>query len=214
MGSYNYKNVDIERISHAAFKLSNGGIVVYIDPYNIPEATKDGDVVICTHDHFDHCSPTDIKKVAKPDATIVAPGNCRGKIKDLGLEFIQLDPGEEKEVKGVSIRAIPAYNIGKRFHPKAYGGIGVIVKIAGVSVYHAGDTDFIPEMKELEGKVDVALLPVSGVYVMDVDEAVKAAEAIKPKVVIPMHYGAIVGSDRDAEAFREKVSGKYGVVII
>ena len=121
-------------------------------------------------------------------------------------------PGDRLTVKGVDIEAVPAYNVNKEFHPKNAEMLGFIVTIDGVRLYHAGDTDFIPEMNGL--KVDIALLPVSGTYVMTADEAVQAAQAIELKVAIPMHYGAIVGEKSDAENFRGQLAGKIEVVIL
>lgn len=214
MKALEFGGVVIERIRHAGFRLSGGGATVYIDPFKVPRSPIDGDVVICTHDHFDHCSPEDVKKVAKKSAAIVASVNCEGKIKRLGFEYKLLRPGEAVSIRGVEVKAVPAYNVGKQYHTRDYQGIGVVVKLAGVTVYHAGDTDFVPEMERLKGVVDVALLPVSGVYVMDVSEAVKAALAIAPKVAIPMHYGEIVGSAGEAEAFKRALEGKVRVEIL
>ena len=212
-GVFEYKGVKIERIVHAAFRIEGAGKVVYIDPFQIPSSRRDGDIVICTHDHFDHCSPDDIRKVAKADAVVVAPPNCAGKVRALGLEYVKLEAGRGVEVKGVKVGAVPAYNVDKRYHPKAYGGIGVIVELAGLRIYHAGDTDLIPEMAQL-GEVDVALLPVSGTYVMTAEEAARAAEVIKPKIAIPMHYGTIVGSEKDADRFKRLLEGKVEVVVV
>ena len=209
-----FEGMVIERIRHAGFRLSSGGVTVYIDPFNVPRSTNDGDVVICTHDHYDHCSPEDVRKVARKDAVIVASVNCESKVKKLGFEYKILKPGEAVFIRGIEVKAVPAYNVGKRFHTRDYQGIGVVVKLAGVSAYHAGDTDFIPEMEKLKGVVDVALLPVSGVYVMDASEAARAALAITPKVAIPMHYGEIVGSASDAEAFKRALEGKIRVEIL
>lgn len=214
MASLKFQDVLIEHITHAAFKISYGNINVYIDPFEIKKELKDGDVIICTHDHYDHCSPEDIQRVAKKDAAIIASSNCKTKIEKLSYKYYLLEPGGRVEIKGVTVEAVPAYNIGKRFHPKEYKGIGVVVSIGGVKIYHAGDTDRIPEMKELKGKVDLALLPVSGTYVMTADEAVEAALDIQPKIAVPMHYGAIVGSRLDAETFKKKLEGKIRVEII
>lgn len=213
MGDYEYRGVVITYINHDCFRIRGSDAVVYIDPFKLEESPGDGDVVVCTHDHYDHCSPVDVEKVAKPDATIVAAKNCRDKVRGLGREVILLSPGESAEVKGIKIWAFPAYNIGKPYHPKNYGGIGVVVEVDGVRIYHAGDTDYIPEMLKLEN-IDIALLPVSGKYVMDVEQAVKAAKAIKPKVAIPMHYGAIVGSRSDANRFKELLGEECEVVIL
>jgi len=206
--------VEVERLLHSAFRIRGGGVTIYIDPFQVPGAPRDGDIVVCTHDHFDHCSPDDVLKVAAPGAVVVASRNCRSKVAGLGLEAILLSPGEKAEVKGVEIEAVPAYNVGKRFHPRGYGGIGVLLRVGGVTIYHAGDTDYIPEMESLRGRVDVALLPVSGVYVMGPEEAARAALAIMPRVAVPMHYGAIVGDRSHAERFAKLLEGRVRVEII
>ncbi|AKG38097.1 Zn-dependent hydrolase [Infirmifilum uzonense] len=214
MGQLEFQGVLIEHLSHAAFKISGSGITIYVDPFEIEKESRDGDIIICTHDHYDHCSPEDVHKVSKREGVIVASVNCKSKIEKLGFTHHLLEPGNKIEVKGVTIEAVPAYNIGKRFHPRDYKGIGVIIGIGGIRIYHAGDTDYIPEMKDLKGKVDIALLPVSGTYVMTAEEAVKAALDIEPKIAVPMHYGVIVGSTADAEMFKKKLEGKVRVEII
>jgi L-ascorbate metabolism protein UlaG (beta-lactamase superfamily) len=112
-------------------------------------------------------------------------------------------------VGNVQIEAVPAYNVnkfrepGKAFHPKGESRLGFVVEMDGTTVYHAADSDLIPEMQHI--KCDIALLPVSGTYVMTAEEAAQAVAAIKPKIAVPMHYGAIVGSSSDAEKFKSLV---------
>ena len=121
-------------------------------------------------------------------------------------------PGDRLSVGGVGIEAVPAYNLQKSFHPREKGWLGFVVEVEGVRIYHAGDTDFIPEMASI--RADIALLPVSGTYVMTAEEAVEAAKAIAPKVAIPMHYGAIVGDDGDARDFEAALEGVCAVRIL
>ncbi len=211
--AYEYRGVRLELLGHAAFRIEGAGVTLYIDPFRIGREYGDGDLVLCTHDHFDHCSPEDIARVARGDAVIVAPGNCRAKLGGLKQEKVIVGAGERREVKGVGVLAVPAYNVNKPYHPRDYGGLGYVVELGGVRVYHAGDTDLIPEMREL-GEVDVALLPVSGTYVMTAEEAAEAVRVIRPKVAIPMHYGVIVGSRSDAERFKELAGGLAEVVIL
>ena len=123
-----------------------------------------------------------------------------------------IKPGEKMTIDTLTFEATPAYNTNKQFHPKEKGWLGFIIEIDGVRIYHAGDTDFIPEMKTLN--VDMALLPVSGTYVMTSDEAVEAALAIHPAVAIPMHYGAIVGDATDADNFKDKLKGNVEVLVL
>ena len=181
---------------------------IYFDPYQI-EGGPTADIICISHEHFDHCSPEDVAKIQGADTVIVTERQSEDK---LSGDIRVMKPGDALEVDGITIRAVVSYNTHKDFHPRNNGWLGFIVEIDGVSIYHAGDTDFIPEMKDIE--VDIALLPVSGTYVMTADEAVKAALAIQPKLAIPMHYGAIVGDESDAERFKDALKGKVDVLIL
>ena len=198
---------NVHWLGHDSFRL-DGSKVVAFDPYELSEPFA-ADVICITHEHFDHCSPPDVAKIQKPDTVIVTDA---ASAKKLSGEIRIVKPGDRIEVSGVSIEVVPAYNTNKKFHPKSAGMLGFVVTLDGVRYYHAGDTDFIPEMETLD--VDVAFLPVSGTYVMDVEEAVQAARAIRPKVAVPMHYGAIVGSSEDAKRFRELLEGSIPVVVL
>lgn len=183
-------------LGHAGWRLEGDGKVLYIDPYQAPKGPA-ADIVLVTHGHYDHCSPDDVAKVAGPGTAILAPADCAG---SLPGKVIVVKPGEHRTVQGVAIETVPAYNIGKRFHPKANGWVGYVVTLGGRRIYHAGDTDATPEMLAL--RVDVALLPVGGTYTMTAAEAAAAVNAFRPKVAVPMHFGSIVGSEADAREFR------------
>ena len=114
-----------------------------------------------------------------------------------------MKPGESTTANGVKIEAVPAYNINKQFHPKSNNWVGYIFTLDGQRIYQAGDTDAIPEMKNV--KADVVLMPVGGTYTMTAQEAAEATNAINPKLAIPMHWGKIVGSANDAETFKKLV---------
>ena len=207
------EGVEITWLKHDAFLLKGDGIVVAIDPYELRSVPEKADLVLVTHDHFDHCDPNSVRLVAKPDAVVVAPQNAASK---LGKNVRVVKAGDVLTEKGVTIKVVPAYNVHperQRFHPKNYGGVGYLITLAGKTIYHPGDTDLIPEMDNL-GQVDIALLPVSGTYVMDAQEAAEAVKRIKPTHVIPMHYGSIVGSKADAEKFAQLVAGQTTVHIL
>ena len=197
---------NIHWLGHDTFKLV-GQKTVYIDPYKI-QMPDQADIICVTHGHFDHCVPEDIAKLQGEHTVVVAPADCAQEIPGT-VRVIQ--PGQKLNIEGVEIEAVPAYNINKDFHPKANGWVGYIITLDKTRIYHAGDTDRIPEMKDI--RADVALLPVSGTYVMTAEEAVQAALDIQPQVAIPMHFGSIVGEAKDAQRFRELLKGKLEVII-
>ena len=194
-------------LGHDSFRI-DAVKTMYFDPYQISSGPK-ADLVLVTHDHFDHCSPDDVSKIQHSATVIVTDKNSAQKLTG---DVRVLSPGESIDVDEVRIEAVPSYNKDKDFHPKKNAWLGFIVEVDGVRLYHAGDTDFIPEMKEF--KVDIALLPVSGTYVMTADQAVEAALAIQPKLAIPMHYGAIVGDEGDALDFKKALEGKIEVLVL
>ncbi len=194
-------------LGHDGFRI-DADKVIYIDPYQIRSKTP-ADIILVSHDHYDHCSPEDIKKIQQKSTTIVTDATSAGKLSG-NVRVVR--PGETLSVEGITIETVPAYNTNKQFHPRAAGMLGFIVTVQGVRIYHAGDSDLIPEMEKI--KADIALLPVSGTYVMTAEEAVQAALKINPKVAVPMHYGAIVGTQSDAQKFAEKLAGRIPVTIL
>jgi L-ascorbate metabolism protein UlaG (beta-lactamase superfamily) len=209
--------VQITWLGHDGFKLK-ADKVVYLDPYQLASAQESGDVVCVSHEHFDHLSPDDLRRVVTQATTVVTIPACEAAVQALRPRSVRVvAPGDRLEVAGVVLEIVAAYNTskfrepGKPFHPKADGKVGFLVTLAGVRIYHAGDTDQIPEMVAARG-VDVALLPVSGTYVMTAAEAASACRIIQPKLAVPMHYGSIVGSASDAEAFRQAAACRVEVL--
>jgi L-ascorbate metabolism protein UlaG (beta-lactamase superfamily) len=194
-------------LGHSGFRIDVGKQHIYIDPYRVTGAEPKADVILITHGHYDHFSPQDLERLSKPDTHVIAPPAVAELLEG---EVTSIRPGEviETTIAGVDVRGVPAYNTSKRdgegrpFHPREAGCVGYELNVRGERLYHAGDTDVIPEMDWVVG-ADVALLPVSGIYVMTPLEAAEAARRIQPAVAVPMHWGEHIGSQRDAEAFAD-----------
>jgi len=199
------KGVKIYWLGHAGFRIVGGGKTIYIDPYKIKGGPA-ADIILVTHNHFDHFSVEDIKKVSTASTIIVGPKECEAKFRTLSMEHKIVKPGASLDLSGVRVDAVPSYNVGKSFHPKLDGKVGYVVTIGDVKIYHAGDTDRIPEMASI--KPDVSLLPIGGTYTMNAEEAAQATKDIGVGIFVPMHYGTIVGDRSDAERFKSLVGDK------
>ncbi|MFA6499842.1 MAG: MBL fold metallo-hydrolase [Desulfurivibrionaceae bacterium] len=196
-------------LGHDAFLLRAGGKIIYFDPFQLGPGLPPADIICISHAHYDHCSPADVLAIQQPSTLIVTETEAATKLKG---KIITLALGERCEVDGITIETVPAYNTNKQFHPQANGWLGFILTVDGVRVYHAGDTDYIPEMKNI--RADIALLPVSGTYVMTAEEAAQAAILIGPKIAVPMHYASSVGTSDDADRFAAALSGRIRVEIL
>lgn len=193
---------NVHWLGHDSFRF-DGSRTVYVDPWKLPGGAPAADVVLVTHDHYDHFSPPDVAAVAGPDTVVVGPPAVTGQVLD--LRTVTLRPGETVTVDGLTITGVAAYNIdkfrapGQPFHPREAGYLGFVFDLDGRRYYHAGDTDAVPEMAAVS--CDVAFLPVGGTYTMTADEAAEACRRLQAAMVVPMHWGDIVGGRADAERF-------------
>lgn len=204
---FEYKGVKISWLGHSAFRLTNNK-VVYIDPYDIKAAVP-ADIILITHEHYDHCNSEDVHKIIKDKTVIVTTAAAQDKLRTINAQFLLVVPGKSYSIDGVKVEAVPAYNVDKfrspgvAYHPEKDNKIGFIITMNNARIYHAGDTDLIPGLEANVKNIDIALLPVSGTYVMTAEEAAEAVKKIKPKIAIPMHIGSIVGSKEDAYRFEK-----------
>lgn len=213
------ENIDIHWLGHDGFKIKADNKIIYIDPFKIKQQNEKADFLFITHEHFDHCSIEDIEKVLKEDTKIIAPAECQSVILRLKIKnHIQIvEPNKRYKVKDLEFYTTPAYNINKFrspgavYHPKIDEKVGYVINLAGKNILHTGDSDAIQELLELKN-IDIALVPVSGTYVMTPEEAANLVNIIKPKYVIPMHYGEIVGTIENAKKFKELC--KSNVIIL
>ncbi len=187
--------------------------IIYVDPFQIRDNYHDADFVLITHQHYDHFSVDDIRKVIKDDTVLIVPESMEKDAKVLAgdvKEIVRVEPGTIHEVKGLSFETVPAYNSLKPFHPKSAKWIGYIFSAQGKRIYIAGDTDATKEAMQV--KCDIAIVPIGGTYTMDVKRAAELINKIKPECVIPVHYGSIVGKPSDAQIFAELVDDSVQVV--
>jgi L-ascorbate metabolism protein UlaG (beta-lactamase superfamily) len=198
----------LEWLGHSGFRIRTREGVIYIDPYRVKDGPE-ADLILITHGHYDHFSPQDVERLSTRHTWLVGPAAVAERVSG---QVHSIAPGEVLEdelVRGVHVSALAAYNTSKRnpegqvFHPREAGWVGYELNVRGERLYHSGDTDVIPEMDSVAG-VDVALLPVSGTYVMTAEEAAEAARRIQQGMAVPMHWGEQVGTREDAEAFAEK----------
>ncbi len=203
---------DLRWFGHASFSIClNGKNFLYIDPFQIPETKEKADVIFITHAHYDHWSEADIKRILKPDTTLVGPANLQQDLVS-PARFLPVEPAKTYNIFGIKVETIPAYNINPErlsFHPRANNWVGFVLDLPEGRLYHAGDTDFVPEMKNLKD-IDIALLPIGGKFTMGVEEAAEAANTIKAKLTIPMHYKMVLKekAKEAEEQFSKLVKGE------
>ncbi len=204
----------IEVLCHSSIKIT-GEKIIYIDPFKIEKNYNDADYIFSTHSHYDHFSKEDIEKVIKQETTIITVESSKKAALDIIKDknkVVIVKPNEEHIIDGIKIQTTPAYNINKPFHPKQNNWVGFILEINGEKIYIAGDTDNIKEIQKI--KCDIALIPIGGTYTMSYKEAAELANTIESKIVIPTHYGSIVGEKEDGEKFAKLVKNKEVKVLI
>ena len=192
---------NIEVLYHSSIRI-NKDKIIYIDPFKIDKNYNDADIVLITHDHYDHYSEEDIDKVMNENTTIIIPEELLTKLLRKGINknaIITVEPNVKYMVQGIKFETIPAYNTNKSFYPKENDWVGYIITLNGIRYYVAGDTDITEENRKV--KCDVAFVPVEGTYTMDFKEAAQLINEIQPKIAVPIHYGSVIGTEQDASDF-------------
>lgn len=202
----------IDVFTHSSIRIK-GSVTVYVDPFKITDETHDADYVLITHQHYDHFSPEDIRKVIRDTTILVSPESMVDDAMELEREvkeIVAMKPGESRELEDLDIEAIPAYNTLKPFHPKRANWLGYVLKLDGKRIYIAGDTGLTKESKQV--KCDIAMIPIGGTYTMDAKRAADLINIITPEYAIPTHYGSVVGKPSDAKSFAKLVKEPVKVV--
>jgi len=207
------EGVDITRPSHASIKIiTPAQHYIYIDPFQIQEGEK-ADYLFITHEHYDHCSIADIKKIIKPETIVITVPDCQSKLAGLPIKEVKLvKPGDYLHLPYTEVQVLPAYTVKTHFHHRDNQWVGFAIRINGKIYYYVGDSDVIPEMKNLQG-IDVMFVPVAGQITMDAKEAAQLVNYLKPKITIPVGYGSVMGTQQDAEMFKSLVQGSNVILL-
>lgn len=215
-----YAETKITALGHDGFTVEYPEFSFAFDPYDLKDAEiAPVDFVFVSHPHFDHCDPVSIRKLLKPTGKVLAPSACAKELESFSDQLELFEGKEKKQTQHFKYWTVPAYNIdkfrtpGEVFHPKEKGFVGWVVEVGSTRWYHAGDSDLTPEMEALK-KIDIAFLPISGTFVMTLEEALRAAEILKPDVVVPMHFGKLLGSVSDAHRFQNLLKDQTKVMVL
>lgn len=198
---------------HSSIKIAKEKIV-YIDPFRINEVSHDADYIFITHSHYDHFSTEDILKVAKIDTVFVTVQETKSSLELMGIPEEQIkivEPNNKYELQSIKFETVPSYNENKKYHPKENNWVGYIIELSGIKYYIAGDTDNIKDIQNIN--CDIAFLPIGGEFTMNAKEAASLANELNIKVVIPTHYGELVGSKEDLEEFIKLTEKQIKVLI-
>lgn len=191
----------------SSYRWQDGDRTIYIDPWGLTGDPEPADAIFITHAHDDHFSPDDIGRIRKDGTVIVAPHDVAA---DLSGDVRPVAPGDTTDAAGVTAQAVPAHNIAEDrldYHPRSNGWVGYVLELNGATIYHAGDTDHLPELEEI--RAAAAFLPIGGTYTMDATEAAALVRGMAPELAIPMHYGGYVegvGTKEDAERFKREAA--------
>ena len=203
---------NIQVFTQSSIRITSGAGIIYADPFQLRGSFGDAACILITHDHYDHFSEEDILKAACSETILVVPKKMEKQVKGLSgkvAKILAVMPGEQLDIGGVHLEAIPAYNILKPFHPKSAGWVGYLLEADGKRIYIAGDTDATAEAKAV--RCDIALIPIGGTYTMDAKQAAELINEMRPETAIPTHYGSIVGSPKDGEVFASLVKAPVKV---
>ncbi len=198
--------------THSSIRVG-GEKIIYIDPFQITEDKHDADVIFFTHSHYDHFSPEDYRKIAKEDTVFVCPESMEKDALDDGIKkdsLITVKPGDKTEAEGIPVEAVASYNPAKQFHPKENDWVGYVITVEDTRIYICGDMDVMEEGKAVS--CDILLVPVGGKYTMNAEEGAELANAVKPKIAIPTHYGNIVGTKDEGDVFEKLVDDTIEVI--
>lgn len=190
----------------SSIRIVRDGLEIHVDPWGVRNSGP-ADFILLTHPHFDNFSEEDIDRLRGPGTVVIAPASMKKQL--LGADHL-LRPGDLLHLGGIDLLAVPAYNVGKRFHPASSGWLGYVLSVGGTTFYHAGDTDFLPAMRDI--RCDVAFLPCNGHYTMGAEDAARAGEACGARVVVPIHWGDGVGTREDAERVGSLFGGEVAIL--
>lgn len=181
----------------SSVRIHEAGIEIHIDPL---EASDHGpaDYVLITHPHYDNYSEVGVERARAAHSVLIAPASMKKQMTDAD-HFMR--PGDMLALDGFDVLAVPAHNVGKRYHPETSGWLGYVFSVGGTTYYHAGDTDFLDSMAHV--RCDVAFLPCEGTYTMGPEDAARAADACEASVVVPVHWGDGAEAEQNARAFAE-----------